>query len=42
MKPKTMASYLPALTKIIEATDQTGTKMNLILRSYVKQLTRVK
>ncbi|WP_056946251.1 hypothetical protein [Secundilactobacillus odoratitofui] len=28
MKPKTMASYLPALTKIIEATDQTGTKMN--------------
>lgn len=28
MKPKTMASYLPALTKIIEDTDQTGTQMN--------------
>ncbi|MTV82357.1 hypothetical protein [Secundilactobacillus folii] len=28
MKPKTMASYLPALTKIIEDTDQMGSQMN--------------
>lgn len=28
MKPKTMASYLPVLSQIIEDTDATGTKMN--------------
>ncbi|GAX00870.1 hypothetical protein [Secundilactobacillus silagei] len=28
MKPKTMASYLPALTKVIEDTEKTGSDMN--------------
>lgn len=28
MKPKTMASYLPALSKVIEDTEKTGSDMN--------------
>lgn len=28
MKPKTMASYLPALSKVIEDTEKTGSEMN--------------
>ncbi|MCH5462262.1 hypothetical protein HC026_06400 [Lactobacillus sp. LC28-10] len=28
MKPKTMASYLPALSKVIEDTENTGSEMN--------------